>query len=97
MPKKSPSQKPRAISLMLCDQVVFEQDDRAVLFREGARSVEVLDQPEMCLGYDDPLLAVRPRERLGEPPHVGAPSRVYGHYQRYVAGRWIRAFGDGGV
>src|SRR5205809_6007904 len=25
MPKKSPSQKPRAISLMLCDQVVFEQ------------------------------------------------------------------------
>ena len=58
--------------------------------------MEVLDQPEMCLGYDDPLLAVRPRERLGEPPHVGAPSRVYGHYQRYVAGRWIRAFGDGG-
>src|SRR5437879_11673689 len=25
MPKKSPSQKPRPISLMLCDQVIFEQ------------------------------------------------------------------------
>ena len=76
------------------DQIVFEQDDRAVLQGETAAEEHVANQPHVGGVVDDFVRTVWPVEAGGDFAHGRAPrpACVYGHDEGDVGGR---VFGRG--